>query len=64
MLLLKSVKKTDVEAYKQYRLQVKRRLYRHNEEVLASMEPDEMKKKLHETFLVVEEGYREILRAI
>ena len=30
-------------------------------EVLTPMEPDERKRKLQETFKVVEEGYKEIL---
>ncbi|KAJ3398482.1 histone acetyltransferase 1 [Chytridiales sp. JEL 0842] len=50
--------------WKAYRLQVKRRLYRHNEEVLAGMEEKEWKQKLQETYEVVVEGYRQVLGMI
>ncbi|KAJ3410137.1 histone acetyltransferase 1 [Chytriomyces hyalinus] len=51
--------KSDATAF---RLSVKKRLFKHNEEVLSGMEASEMKAKLQETYENVEQGYRDILR--
>ncbi|KAJ3329637.1 histone acetyltransferase 1 [Blyttiomyces sp. JEL0837] len=61
MVLLKNLKMNDANAYKAYRLHVKRRLFRHNEEVLIPMGKDERLQKLEETYRAVEEGYRDVL---
>jgi histone acetyltransferase 1 len=62
MILLKTLKKSDPEMYKAYRLYVKKRLFRHNEEVLAPMSREERIEKLEETYKRVEDNYKEIVR--
>ncbi|KAJ3351941.1 histone acetyltransferase 1 [Entophlyctis luteolus] len=61
MLSMKYLDKSDKESAKDFRLRVKKRLYQRNEEALSGMDPEEMKSKLHETFLNVEDGYKQIL---
>ncbi|KAJ3191391.1 hypothetical protein HK101_007817 [Irineochytrium annulatum] len=61
MILLRALKANDEEEAKEYRLHVKRRLFRHNEEALMGMAEQERITKLQETYLSVVEGYREIL---
>ena len=61
LALLRNLDKRNKAQYKAFRLQVKERLYRHNAEALATIEKEERKEKLHETFLGVEEDYHRIL---
>ena len=53
----------DKHAYKLWRLIVKRRLYRHNIDVLGQLEPDERVHNLNETLTGVELEYARILAA-
>ncbi|KAJ3070706.1 histone acetyltransferase 1 [Podochytrium sp. JEL0797] len=61
MIQMKYLDRSNKAAVKEFRMMVKRRLYRRNEEALSGMEVEVMKEKLQETFLNVEEGYRETL---
>ncbi|KAI9342913.1 acyl-CoA N-acyltransferase [Obelidium mucronatum] len=62
MIRLKFLDRSNKAAAKDFRLLVKRRLYKRNEEALSGMDSAEMQEKLQETFLNVEEGYRDILK--
>ncbi|ORY53029.1 acyl-CoA N-acyltransferase [Rhizoclosmatium globosum] len=64
MVNLKYLDRADKAAAQEFRLMVKRRLYKRNEEALNGMPAEEMKEKLQATFLNVEEGYREVLSHI
>ncbi|KAJ3091979.1 histone acetyltransferase 1 [Quaeritorhiza haematococci] len=64
MAMLKGLKANNEEEYKAYRLQVKRRIYRQNEETLESFEPEERLAKLDETYRLLEEDYRRILNSL
>ncbi|KAI8075456.1 acyl-CoA N-acyltransferase [Gilbertella persicaria] len=64
MYLLSNVNKLNEEEYKAYRLQVKKRLYSFNFDVLREMEEEERKDKLHQTYLAVEEDYHRLLEII
>ncbi|KAF9975599.1 histone acetyltransferase 1 [Actinomortierella ambigua] len=61
LALLRNLDKRDKAAYKEFRLQVKQRLYKHNAEALSTMDRRERIDKLHDTFLRVEEDYLRIL---
>ncbi|CAG8499754.1 1564_t:CDS:10 [Paraglomus brasilianum] len=61
MLMLKRLNKSDVNAYKAYRIQVKKRLYNHNKDVLCQMSKSERIEKLAETYISIEEDYYRIL---
>ncbi|KAI9260837.1 acyl-CoA N-acyltransferase [Sporodiniella umbellata] len=62
--LLSNVDKTNEKEYKTYRLQVKHRLYTFNYDVIQSIEKDDRKNKLHETYLNLEDDYHRILELI
>ncbi|KAJ1566462.1 histone acetyltransferase 1, partial [Cladochytrium tenue] len=64
MVLLRALDRRDAEAALAYRLFVKSRLYRQNEEVLAGLGREERNAKLHEAFRAVEEAYRATLRSV
>ncbi|KAJ3288168.1 histone acetyltransferase 1 [Borealophlyctis nickersoniae] len=64
MALLKRLKIKDLAKYKAYRLQVKRRVYRQNAELLASLDQSERVQKLDETYKAIEEGYRSTLASL
>ncbi|KAI8081698.1 acyl-CoA N-acyltransferase [Halteromyces radiatus] len=62
--LLSNLNKRDREAYKNYRLQVKQRLYRFNYDTLQEIEPEDRKDKLHETYMGVEQDYHRLLEEV
>ncbi|OBZ83912.1 Histone acetyltransferase type B catalytic subunit [Choanephora cucurbitarum] len=64
MYLLSNVNKLNSEEYRQYRLQVKARLYTFNFDVLRDMNEEERKERLHQTYLGVEEDYHRLLEII
>ncbi|KAJ3118243.1 histone acetyltransferase 1 [Phlyctochytrium bullatum] len=64
MVLMSQVDLKNKALVKEMRLQIKRRLFRHNEEVLMSMEEDKRKEKLEETYQAVVEGYRNTISAL
>ncbi|KAG2214276.1 hypothetical protein INT47_000832 [Mucor saturninus] len=64
MYLLSNINKMNPVEYKNYRLQVKQRLYSFNFDVLREMDPKERKEKLQETYLGVEEDYHRLLEII
>ncbi|KAI8361060.1 histone acetyltransferase type B catalytic subunit [Mortierella sp. GBAus27b] len=59
--LLRILDKRNRSQYKAFRLQVKQRLYKHNSEVLATLDKPERIEKLQETFASVEDDYLRIL---
>jgi histone acetyltransferase 1 len=61
ILLLKRLKKWDAEAVREYRLFVKKRIYKKNKEVLEDMDLGDRINKLQQTFELVEEDYLEII---
>lgn len=64
MVSLHRLKKYDAKAYKDYRLEVKQRLYRQNKETLLSMEFGDRIASLQHTFDAVEQDYQLILKSI
>ncbi|KAI7907161.1 acyl-CoA N-acyltransferase [Cokeromyces recurvatus] len=64
MYLLSKLDKLNKEEYKAYRLQVKKRLFAFNYDILRDVEDEERKLKLHETYLGVEEDYYRLLELI
>ncbi|TCD60783.1 histone acetyltransferase 1 [Steccherinum ochraceum] len=64
MLILKHMNHADGPAFKQYRLQVKQRLYRFNYEILMQLDLEERQKKLDETFQGVKKDYDRILQTV
>ncbi|KAF7720958.1 histone acetyltransferase 1 [Apophysomyces ossiformis] len=64
MHLLSKLNKMDATAYKEYRLQVKRRLYVPYADAMKELSPDERKDKLHDAYKSVEEDYHRILELI
>ncbi|RKP12064.1 acyl-CoA N-acyltransferase, partial [Piptocephalis cylindrospora] len=65
ILLLRPLRSSREERrMKPYRLSVKRRLYRHNREVLRDMETEERVEKLEETYQNVVEDYHRILESL
>ncbi|RUP48492.1 acyl-CoA N-acyltransferase [Jimgerdemannia flammicorona] len=62
--LLKKLNKTNTKDYKDYRLQVKERLYKFNQESLKQLEHEERIEKLHETYQGIEEDYHRILNLL
>lgn len=61
---LKLIKRNHPEMYKSYRIWVKKRIFRKNEEALATMPEEMVKQKLDETFCNVEEDYRRVLNLL
>ncbi|KAI7862154.1 acyl-CoA N-acyltransferase [Spinellus fusiger] len=61
MHLLTKINKLDSVVYRAYRNQVKQRLYLFNIDALRDMDIEEVKKKLHETYIGVEGEYHDIL---
>ncbi|CAL1703427.1 unnamed protein product [Somion occarium] len=64
MLILKHIDDTDPIALKQYRIQVKDRLFRFNFEILMQLDQKERQAKLEETFQAVKKDYIRILNLI
>ncbi|KAG6861646.1 hypothetical protein C0995_013648 [Termitomyces sp. Mi166 len=64
MLLLLRLDSTDARAEREYRIQVKERLYRFNFEILAQLEKEERLEKLEETFQSVKQDYLRILAMV
>ncbi|KAK9728981.1 histone acetyltransferase 1 [Basidiobolus ranarum] len=64
MALLKKLDKRNSKAARAYRLYVKARLYRFNEEALSSMEYNDRLVKLEETYRSVEEDYYRLLNSL
>ncbi|KAG2184807.1 hypothetical protein INT43_000720 [Umbelopsis isabellina] len=62
--LLHHLDKPKAIEYRNYRLQVKKRLYKFNYDALRDMEADERLEKLQETYKGVEEDYHRILELI
>ncbi|TPX64464.1 hypothetical protein SpCBS45565_g05839 [Spizellomyces sp. 'palustris'] len=61
MALLQNLKLKDKKAYQAYRMQVKRRIFRQNEEALMGLEKELRLEKLDETYVAVEEDHHRIL---
>ncbi|CAG8686595.1 8273_t:CDS:1 [Ambispora leptoticha] len=59
--LLRKLNKTNENSYKNYRLHVKKRLFRHNEDTLNQLSKEERLQKLEETYRGVEDDYQRIL---
>ncbi|KND02790.1 histone acetyltransferase catalytic subunit HAT1 [Spizellomyces punctatus DAOM BR117] len=64
MALLRNLKLKDKKAYQAYRMQVKRRIFRQNEEALMGLEKELRLEKLDETYVAVEEDHRRILERL
>ncbi|ORX99787.1 histone acetyltransferase type B [Basidiobolus meristosporus CBS 931.73] len=64
MALLKKLDKRNSKAARAYRLFVKARLYRFNEEALSSMDYNDRLVKLEETYRSVEEDYYRLLNSL
>ncbi|KAI7830788.1 acyl-CoA N-acyltransferase [Kickxella alabastrina] len=58
---LKRLDKTDAEAYRRFRLFVKRRIYAQNTDAMAGMDAEERKKRVNDSFESVVEDYHRIL---
>lgn len=61
MALLKVIRGQGAEVLKRYRLQVKRRIFLQNKEVLMEMEPEEQIKTLDKTYKLVYEDYKGLI---
>ncbi|KAJ3027284.1 histone acetyltransferase 1, partial [Rhizophlyctis rosea] len=64
MVLLKNLNEKSVDAIKAFRLQVKGRVYRQNEEALAALDVATRKEKLAETYRNIEEEYYRLLQLV
>ncbi|KAG0171964.1 histone acetyltransferase 1 [Apophysomyces sp. BC1034] len=64
MYLLSKLNKMDATEYKNYRLQVKRRLYMPYVDAMKDLSPEDRKEKLHNAYKGVEEDYHRILEII
>ncbi|KAI8973576.1 acyl-CoA N-acyltransferase [Mycotypha africana] len=64
MYLLSKLNKLNHVEYKTYRLQVKKRLYLVNYDVLQEIEEEERKEKLEQTYLSIEEDYHRLLELV
>ncbi|ORX43465.1 acyl-CoA N-acyltransferase [Hesseltinella vesiculosa] len=62
--LLSKLDKKNSQDYKAYRLQVKQRLYKFNYDALQDMDPAELKEKLNNTYIGVEDDYYRILEKV
>ena len=65
LYVLKYLKGSDAQPMRTYRLWLKKRIYRKNEEVLGSIEDQhEVKRKIADAYKNVEEDYRRILSSM
>ncbi|KAK9469640.1 acyl-CoA N-acyltransferase [Lipomyces arxii] len=64
MALLRRVNKRNREAYRQYRLQVKQRLFKHNREALKDLDKWQRIEKLNETYKSIELDYYRLIEGI
>jgi len=64
LYLLSRLNKMKAEDYKEYRLEVKRRLYEFNYDVLKELNEEDRVSKLDETYHSVEEDYHRLLEMI
>ncbi|KAJ1882790.1 histone acetyltransferase 1 [Coemansia sp. RSA 1722] len=63
-LLRQLAVKKDPNAYSEYRLFVKRRIYAQNSDLMSSMDADEKKQRVRDTYKGVEEDYHRIIALI
>ncbi|PWZ02346.1 histone acetyltransferase type B catalytic subunit [Testicularia cyperi] len=61
MVQLMNLDANNAEQVRQYRLQVKRRIYRQNKDILVQLEKDQQRAKLQETFEGVVEEYGDMV---
>jgi histone acetyltransferase 1 len=61
MLILRQLDRKDAAKVRDYRIQVKARLYRFNYEMLSQMTPEERKEALAKTYDTVVDDYDRIL---
>ena len=64
IVLLSSIKSWDITSYTNFRLFVKKRLYKKNKDVLGEMEFGDRIAALQHTFEAVEQDYRQVLLSI
>ncbi|KAK9240154.1 acyl-CoA N-acyltransferase [Lipomyces kononenkoae] len=64
MALLRRLKNSDRNEYRNYRLQVKQRLFKHNKEALKDLDKSERIEKIDEAYRSVEEDYYRLLNSV